>query len=324
MAENKPDFLILANKAKISTAIKNSLVSLSITDASGFESDTLEIVLDATGIEKPAKGAELEVHLGYTGDLVKMGLYVVDEVTISGWPTTITIRARGTPFSKSKLGLVALHSQKTRTWARDTKIDAVIAKIAKEHNLTPLVSKSLQGIDLPQFDQTAESDISFLVRLGRRYDAIVKPGGGKLAMFRRGDFEMPSITIDAVDATNWSYIESSRDTGGTVVAFWHSKANAERKQVEVGSGDPVKQLRHWYPDEASAKAAAKAEHDRRSRGAAEFWVTVPGNPRLSADNRLVPQGFFAGIPKLFVIKSVTHRLNHTGFSSDVQAELPNE
>lgn len=325
-AEHKPDFVILANKADVTATIKKNFLGMQLTDASGFESDMLELSLAAgDGVSKPAKGAELEVWLGYAGALTKMGLFVVDEIGIGGPPTVMSIRARGTPFEKSKTGLTDLQSQKTRTWASGTTIDSVLSKIASEHKLQPLLSKSLRGIDLPQFDQTAESDISFLVRLGRRYDAIVKPGGGKLALFKRGDFDMPQVSIDAVDAIRWSYSESSRENEGTVVAFWHKKEKAKRQQVEVGSGEPVKQLRQWYLDAASARAAAQAELDRRRRGSATFSVTVPGNARLSADYRLAPRGFHPGVPSLFVITSVTHALDTGGgYVCEVSSELPND
>lgn len=323
MADHKPDFLTIANKRNITDSIRSSFLGLTLTDASGFDADTLELSLDAVGVDKPVKGAELEVWLGYERALTKMGLYVVDEIVLGGWPSAMTIRARGTPFETSKTGLSDLQTQKTRTWKRDLTIDSVVAKIASEHKLQPLVSKSLQGIELPQFDQTAESDISFLVRLGRRYDAIVKPGGGKLALFKRGDFDMPLVTVDAVDATRWSYVESSRENEGTVVAFWHQRAHARRQKVEVGSGEPVKQLRQWYPDEASAKAAANAELARRKRGSATFSVSMPGNARISADYRLAPRGFHPGVPALFIVTSVTHRLDASGYSIDVASELPN-
>lgn len=324
LTKHKPEFRLVANRADITAAIAKNFVNLVLTDATGFDSDLLEITLADNGITKPSKGAELELWLGYSGALTKMGLFVVDEIEMSGWPRQMVIRARGTPFENSKGGISQLQTQKTRVWKRETTLDAMVSKIANEHGLESLVSKSLVGISLPQFEQTAESDISFLVRVGVRYDAVVKTGGGKLVLFKRGDFDMPQFTIDADDASKWSYSEASRDRGGTVVAFWHSTAKARREQVEVGSGEPVKQLRQWYTTEAAALAAAKAELDKRKRGVASFTVTVPGDAKLSADCRLVPRGFHPDLPELFLVTRVTHRVNDNGYVCDVEAELPND
>lgn len=42
----------------------------------------------------PATGAELELALGYDGELVRVGGFVVDEIEISGWPGELVVRAR--------------------------------------------------------------------------------------------------------------------------------------------------------------------------------------------------------------------------------------
>lgn len=334
LTDYKPRFRLVANSADITTVIQERFISLSLTDATGFESDTLEVVLADNKpdqpINKPPRGAELELFLGYDGALSKMGMYVVDEVEISGWPREMTIRARGTPFEKSKNGISYLQTQKTRTWNKDTTIKDMVATIAKEHNLHPLVSKSLENTLMPQFDQTAESDISFLVRVGKRYDAMVKPGGGKLSFLKRGEQknadgeDMPIITVKPGETTSFRYTEASRDEGGTVVAYWHSTKAAKKQKVAVGSGEPVKQLRQFYTTEQAAKDAAQAELDKRQRGQSTFAVTMPGDPNLSAECTLAPKKFHPDIPANWLVTRVVHRLSvGEGYRCDVEAELPN-
>jgi phage protein D len=330
----KPDFKLVANGRDITTSIRERLLSLSLTDATGFEADTLELVLadnePKRPVNKPPRGAELQLFMGFSGSLVKMGVFVVDEIEISGWPGEMTIRARGAPFEKSKGGASHLQTQKTRSWPRETTIKSMVSKIAKEHGLEALVSKSLEDIELPHYDQTAESDVSFLVRVGKRYDAMVKPGGGKLAFLKRGEQKkadgspMSTVTVSAGEALNFRFAEASRDSGGTVVAFWHSKPQGKRHQVEVGSGEPVKQLRQFYTTEEAAKDAAQAELDKRKRAQATFTVNVPGNPSLSAECTLKPSGFHPDIPTTWLVTRVVHRLGSDGYRCDVDAELPND
>lgn len=330
----RPAFRIAANGRDITGTTTGLLKSLNVTDEAGYESDTLEVTLtDAdplNPIDFPPTGAELEVWLGYqeTG-LQRMGLFVVDEIEVSGWPGEMTIRARAAPYEKSKGGKSDLQTQKSRAWPKGTKLGDMVAKIAKEHGLQPAVAASLKAVALPQFDQTDESDLSFLVRVGRKYDAAVKPGGGKLSVAKRGESktasgeDMPIVSLAAQNCTRWSMNQSTRDTEGTVVAYYHDRGAAKRETVTVGSGDPVRRLRHNYPDQASAEKAAQGELDKRDRRKNKISLTMPGDPRLTAEAKLALSGFRPGVPTEWLITRVVHQFTTGGgYSCDVEGELP--
>lgn len=226
-----PEFRVSANAADITAAIKDRLISLRLTDEMGFQSDMLQIVLSdhdpAKPIQKPPKGAELEVWLGYDGQVERMGMFVADEVETAGWPRTMTIRARAAAYEQTPKGKTDLQTQKVRSWPGLTKLGDMVSKIAKEHGMQPAVAKSLASITLPHLDQTEESDISFLVRVLKQYDAVVKPSGGKLTVAKRGESQtvsgdaMPTITLKAEDCTSFRMTEAARESPGTVVAYWH-------------------------------------------------------------------------------------------------------
>lgn len=330
-----PAFRILANGADITGIVSAPLRGLTITDEAGFQSDTLELTLaddPLNPVAIPPTGAELEVWLGYreTG-LQRMGLFVADEVELSGWPSEMVIRGRAAPYEGSKGGKSDLQTQKTRSWPKGTKLGDMVAKIAKEHGMQPAVAKSLQGIVLPHFDQTEESDISFLARVARKYDAVAKPGGGKLALSKRGESktasgeDMPTIALAAQDCTRWSLSITTRDGGGTVVASYHDRGLAKRKEVKAGSGDPVRRLRHNFPDEASAKKAAQAELDKRDRSKNKLSLSMPGNPLLAAEAKLAIVGFRPGVPTSWLVSRVQHRFDTgAGYSCEVEAEKPKD
>ena len=46
-------------------------------------------------------------------------------------------------------------------------------KIAGAHGLTPAITEALAEIVIAHIDQTHESDMSFLTRLAKRYDAVM-------------------------------------------------------------------------------------------------------------------------------------------------------
>lgn len=329
----QPSFTISANGKDITALVADKYVSLKLTDESGNEADTLEIVLADTDplnpIRKPPKGAELRVAIGYLPLLVDKGLYVVDEVEMAGWPGTMTIRARGAQMQDSKTGKSALQSQKTRSWAKGTKLGDVVRKIAKDHSMQAAVAKSLDGIVLPHIDQTEESDLSFLVRIAKKHDAFVKPGGGKLALIKRGEGktasgeDMPTITLDAGECSRWSENESSREENGTVVAFWQDKRAAKRQQVSAGSGDPVRRLRHNYPDKKTAEDAAKAELQKRTRGKNKFTFTMPGRPDVAAECAMVLSGFHPDLATDWLVTRAAHEFTpRGGYTTEGEAEKP--
>jgi phage protein D len=324
-----PAFRVSANSKDITDAIADRLISLRLTDELGFQSDMLEIRLadhdQDKPIQKPPKGAELEVWLGYDGNVQRMGLFVADEIERGGWPRYMTIRARAAVYDKTPKGKTDLQTQKVRSWPDKTKLGDMVQKIAKEHGMEAVVAKSLASVTLPHLDQTEESDISFLVRVTRQYDAVVKPAGGKLVLAKRGESDLPSVSLDAIACTSFHLVESAREASGTVVAYWHNKKSAKRIEVKVGSGDPVKRLRHFYPTEDAAKAAAQGDMDRRQRAEAKLSLTMPGNPNVQAEGKLSLASFGDGIDGEWLVVRVEHELDpRAGYSCHVSAEKPKD
>lgn len=328
----RPEFRLTANSRDITAAIRERFVSLRLTDEAGVESDTLEVTLSDHDphrpIALPSTGAELELWLGYDGRAERMGLFVCDELELSGWPGALTLRGRAAPYEQTPSGKSDLQTQKSRSWARGTRLGDMVAKIAQEHGMKPAVAETLANVELPQFDQTEESDLALLLRVARRYDAIVKAAGGRLVFAKRGastsvsGAELPRIEVSAQDCTSWRMMTARRESPGTVVAFWHSKGRAKRQLVSVGSGEPVKRLRHWYPSQKSAEDAARAELSRRERGEMRLSLAMPGNPRLAAETRLVLSGFRQGVEREWLVSRVTHSVGADGYSCEVDAELP--
>lgn len=329
-----PSYRIVANSDDITAVIAQRFVSLRITDESGFDSDLLELVLSDHRLDIPIAipptGAELKAYLGYGNALTLMGLYVVDEVELSGWPGQICIRGRAAPYdAESKGGKTSLQSQKSRSWAAGLSLGDVVKKIANEHGMEAVVSPSLTAIKLPHFDQTEESDMSFLVRVAKRYDAIAKPAGGKLVMAKRGEsksasgLDLEPVTLVATQSTDYRVTIAKKDAPGTVIAYWHSKRNARRIQITLGQGEPVRRLRHWYPTEEAARAGAQAELDKRARGEHKVAIRTPGNTAFQAEGGLTLSGFREGVAGDWLITRVEHSLDTGGYVSFLEAEKPN-
>lgn len=330
----EPGYLVLADSLDITATVRDRLISITLTDAVGLESDLLEITLadndPLVPVAIPPTGAELEFFLGYDGIYQRMGLFVCDEVEVSGWPGEMVIRARAATYDKSKGGKSDLQTQKNRSWAKDTTLGAMVEKIAGEHGMEPKVAASLKSIKLPHTDQADESDINLLIRMAKKYDAIVKPAGGKLVLAKRGESKsvsgesMPPVFLVPTDCIAWRMVLSKRETAGMVVAYWQAVKQAKRNEVKVGTGEPVRRLKQYYPSQEMALAAARADLTRRKRGQKTISLSCTGSPLVAAEAPLRLATFRPGVDGSWLITRVTHRLDATGgYLCDVEAEEPN-
>ena len=319
-----PDFKIIAAGVNITTQIRDRLLSLTVTDEAGIKADMVEIVLDDRDglIELPAPGAPLLVFLGYreTG-LIPMGLFTSDEVTVSSPPATLTIRAKSADLGGS------IKDQKTRSWDKIT-IGDIVATIAGEHGLTPKVAERFQPVMVEHIDQTDESDISFLDRLGREHDALVSVKGGALLFMGKGEgrtasgLPIPPRPVAERDTASWTLTLTTREAYKSVIAIWQDTQGAKRQEVTAGEGSPTLRLRHVHATEDEAKAAATAKLGEIERGSDSFEATFPGDPLIAAEARILAVGFRAGVNGLWSIKTATHDLGSGGFTTSISAERP--
>ncbi len=131
----------------------------------------------------------------------RVGLYICDEVEISGFPGSMTLRARAAPFETSKGGKSDLQTQKTRTWKKGTTIGDMVRRMAGEHGLNAAVSASLASIVLPLTVAVAGVGHEPAAAPGQTARCHRKPGGGRLVFVKRGEStsasgeRIPDVTL---------------------------------------------------------------------------------------------------------------------------------
>ena len=316
-----PVFTIDADGKDITNVIRNRLLSLRITDAAGYDSDTLEISIDDRDgtVALPATGALLQVSLGYEDNLQLMGRFVVDELRLSGPAMKLNITARAADFKQQ------LKQQKTRAWENIT-IGGIVSTIAASHELEPIVSGKLADTLIQRIDQTDESDLHFLTRLSKEHDAIAKPTNKKLIFAPRGDAKtasgqpMPTVNLARNQLSSWSARLADRDKYQSVTGYYHDATAGQRIPVIAGQGEPGYSLRNNHPDQSSAKQAAVAKLKNLNRGSGSLSLTLPGNPDLMAETPITISGIRTGIDGRWITTSVTHELNGSGYVTTVEAE----
>ncbi|WP_136067104.1 phage late control D family protein [Modicisalibacter radicis] len=321
----RPSYRITLGGTDITPRINGRLISLRLRSQRGLEADQLDITLaDHDGaLELPRRGVSLRVAYGWQDEgLIDKGLFTVDEVQHSGSPDQVTIRARSADMRGPLLG------KRSQSW-HDITVAEIIDTIAKRHGLDPVIGNTLGGIRVGHIDQTEESDLNFLTRLGERHDAIAAIKAGRMLFTKAGEaltasgLSMPTITLTRRDGDQHRYSVTDRDSYSGVKAYWNDTSGAERKIVLTGSGDNAKQLRPTYASEADALDAAQAEWQRIQRGLAEFDLTLAyGRPDILPESPLRVSGFKPDIDATpWLVTEVEDSLDDNGFGTRVRCEV---
>ncbi|MGD8174805.1 contractile injection system protein, VgrG/Pvc8 family [Marinimicrobium sp. ARAG 43.8] len=319
-----PRYRLVVNGEDITPTVNGRLISLAITENSGDEADTMNLILsdhdNQLGI--PPHGAEIQVAIGWEGEpLIDKGLFTVDETEHSGPPDQLTIRARSANLRDD------LPGKKSRSWYRVT-IGELVQEIAAEHGLKAVVSPRLSGVRLPSPQQTAESDLNFLTRIGKPYDALVSVKENRLLFIPKAQAttlsgaDLPPVTIQRRDTDQHRYSHIERDAYTGVRAKWNDIDGGRYEWVVAGSPEKATELPETFATEHDAMTAATAEWARLERGKATLNLTLArGEAALQVETPLRLQGWKDDIDaKWWIVLRVDHRLMESGFNSSVESE----
>ena len=319
-----PDYKLIADTKNITELIKSRILRLTIKDEAGVQSDSITIELDDRNgeIEWPRHGAELNISLGYVEtNIVNMGTFIVDEITHSGPPDTLTINAKATNMRAS------VKERKTRAW-ENLSIADIVNSISNEHGYTPSIAQELGSISIGHRDQIDESDLHFLTRLAYDYNAVSKIAGNHWIFAERGKakaasgVDLPIVEIEKSQVLSHRLTHAERGKYSKVIAHWHDAIAGEKAPVSVGSGKPTWTMRHGFNDKITALNAARSKLEALTRGVQTLSLTVLGNVQLQAEGKINLRQFRAPISSDWTLTRVTHQIDSSGFITMLEADLP--
>jgi len=232
----QPAFSLSVDGLDITTAVDKRLISLTLTDNRGFEADQLDISLDDSDgkLDLPQKGVEVRLSLGWKDSgLVDKGSYTVDEVSHSGAPDTLTIRARSADLRSG------LTTQRERSFHQQT-VGEIVNTIAAENDLQPMVSSALASQLVDHIDQTNESSANLLTRLAAQFDAIATVKGGRLLFIQSGGGvtasgqRLPTVVLTRQSGDSHHFTMAERDSYSQVKASYNDTHSATKGEVIWG------------------------------------------------------------------------------------------
>jgi len=306
--------------------IKPRLMDLRITSCRGDAADQLDLRLDdADGkLAIPPRGAVLRVWLGWDGEgLTDLGTFTVDEVEHSGSPDQLFLRGRSVQMK------AAIRQLREQSYSGMT-VGAIVERLAGRNSLVPRCHASLATLVVDHIDQTNESDLNFLTRLGRKYDAVATIKAEALLFSPIGKGQTPSgkllptVTIRRSSGDEHRWHEADRGAYGGVRAMYDSSATGETASVLAGkdNGQGVKTLRHVYATKANATRAARSEQQKMERGASSFemWI-ARGRPDIYPEMTVNVSGFKPQIDSAeWIVVKIEHMLAEQGLVSRIALE----
>lgn len=271
-----PTYALKLNGKNITPRINPRLEQLTLSEARSEQADELDIVLtDYDGkLEIPPKGVVLKLALGYKGEaLIEKGKFLVDEVQHSGPPDKLTIRARSADLTSD------MRRRRSQSW-HEQSLGDIIQTIASRNSLQPRIDTELAAISLAHIDQTSESDIAFISRLARHFDAVATVKNGSLIFLKinatktANGAELPQVTIDRKETQSHSFTSADRDSYSGVRARYENVKAAARGEVLAGCDKNVKELPDIYAKKEEADKAAKAEWQRIERSTSKLELIL--------------------------------------------------
>ena len=322
---------LLYDSVNISKDIAPYLKALTFTD--NFEAaDDLQITLaDREGLWKtdwfPSKGATLRATLlvhdwNAEGDEAELycGQFFIDEITVAGPESTVTIKARSTPVGTKKqaAGGDAMRTKKTRAWEATT-LKTIAAQIAAEANVKLYFQLS--------------QDISYN-RLGWEDggDFRVKLTDKKLIIASQADLEKTAsaVTVKPPDGkgndggsvaaapgrlSSWNLTTSANTQYRACKVSWYDarkkKTYSSTVQAETQETGQTLVINQRCESQADAQRIARARLRTANMNTVKGSLSMIGDVRMSAGLNIDLEGFGVFDGKYF-IDTATHTVDGSG------------
>ena len=196
--------IIKYNNKDISVDISKYLKSISYTDNLSGEADDLQITLeDKAGLWQstwmPEKGALLDAMLqqkywqtlSALAQSLRLGLFEVDEITSSGYPSEVQIKAVSVPDNNTLRGI-----ERSRSWEK-AKLQVIANDIASAAGMS-LFWDTEENPVLDRAEQTEQSDLSFLYAICKDKGLALKISDKKIIVFDEAKYEAEKAKITIV------------------------------------------------------------------------------------------------------------------------------
>jgi len=307
-------------------------IHIELIDNPGYASDSIRILasVDSHDDIRIEKGDTVGFQQGYLDapSLYDMGRFKVTAINPLYFPSRLEIEATADALHFNQPAKL----RRSQSYISKTLAD-IVGEISARLNLEPKVHQRFRDNVIVYIDQKNESDMSFLQRLAKRYDAIAKTYDGHLIFAPRGvvsaasgrDFEPVELVVPTPNQKavinglkSLNLRSSEREIASGVKADYYDLNLADIRSVTVGTA-PYIQLPGRFADETTARDFANSELSRIKRQSLKFDFSLPGNPELMTDRLVNISGASDRVNGLSSCDVVRHVHTPGSFTTFVEA-----
>lgn len=332
--------IIKYNNKDISADISKYLKSISYTDNLSGEADDLQITLeDKAGLWQstwmPEKGALLDVMLQqkYWQTLsalpqsLRLGLFEIDEITSSGYPSEVQIKAVSVPDNNTLRG-----TERSRSWEK-AKLQVIANDIASAAGMS-LFWDTEENPVLDRAEQTEQSDLSFLYAICKDKGLALKISDKKIIVFDEAKYEAEKAKITIVKpgtvykkesgmkylfvSTGYSLRTKIRDIYAACRVSYQqgsSKSNIEATYTAAGKKGKTLQVNEQVESVAEALDLAKKRLREKNKDEVTGSLNMLGNFVLLSGVTVNLLGFGAFDDK-YLITRASHDIG-SGYTTNI-------
>ena len=332
--------IIKYNNKDISADISKYLKSISYTDNLSGEADDLQITLeDKAGLWQstwmPEKGALLDVMLQqkYWQTLsalpqsLRLGLFEIDEITSSGYPSEVQIKAVSVPDNNTLRG-----TERSRSWEK-AKLQVIANDIASAAGMS-LFWDTEENPVLDRAEQTEQSDLSFLYAICKDKGLALKISDKKIIIFDAAKYEAEKAKITIVKpgtvykkesgmkylfvGTGYSLRTKIRDIYAACRVSYQqgsSKSNIEATYTAAGKKGKTLQVNEQVESVAEALDLAKKRLREKNKDEVTGSLNMLGNFVLLSGVTVDLLGFGAFDGK-YLITRASHDIG-SGYTTNI-------
>ena len=294
--------IIKYNNKDISADISKYLKSISYTDNLSGEADDLQITLeDKAGLWQstwmPEKGALLDAMLqqkywqtlSALAQSLRLGLFEIDEITSSGYPSEVQIKAVSVPDNNTLRGI-----ERSRSWEK-AKLQVIANDIASAAGMS-LFWDTEENPVLDRAEQTEQSDLSFLYAICKDKGLALKISDKKIIVFDEAKYEAEKAKITIVKpgiiykkesgmkylfvGTGYSLRTKIRDIYAACRVNYQqgsSKSNIEATYTVAGKKGKTLQVNEQVESVAEALNLAKKRLREKNKDEVTGYLNMLGN-----------------------------------------------
>ena len=307
-----PTFKILANDKDVSTKLKKELISITFKDEVNNKADELTIKVGGE-FARPLYEDDLKLFLGYDDNLTYCGSFSI-QTSVRSNNNILSISATGVNFSSS------LKEKRDITYEKIT-IKEICKQIADRNALK--LKSDFDNFCIQSIAQSNESDLHFLNRLARDYNAIFNIKNETFVFTHKikdnqKNKELPTYTISCNEVENISIKHSNKTLYKSCKSIWHDTKENKAKFITVGTGKPILINKGNFKDDADAQLKAKAKLERANQGLISGSLSTDGEVifaggKLNLIDTLEDDGEYQ-------IKSVNHSFSASGWKMTIEFE----